>query len=258
MIRGLWTQDTLGWLLTAALLPVAAVAIVTGGVWSAIVGATTLAAGAFWQIVFRHTIGTPFSPSAAVTATAIVVLGPVDIELWQAALAASFGLVIADLVFGGWGRNVVPAPVAALAFLFLSFPNALPGTPDVMVAYASGLAALLLLLVGLLDLRVIVGFAVAGAVLLVSLDAPVVVTGAVAFGVVFLVADPVTTGSTGAGKWLHGILAGALTALIAAGGPGLESARPVVFAALLAAIFVPLADYVAIELHKARRLRRHG
>lgn len=258
MIRGLWTHDTIGWLIALALLPSAGVALATFGAAAAVTLGTALLAATGWQILFRQTLGIPFSPSGAVTAVALTVLGAPGAELWQTALAASFGLVIAELVFGGWGRNVVPAAIAALAFEFLSFPALPPATPDVMTAIAAGLGAVILIAAGILNLRTVAGFAVVHAGTLAALGAPVEITGALAFGVVFLVADPVVTGLTNAGRWIHGGLAGVLAALLAVSGGGAATPQPIVFAALLAAIFAPLIDYAVTATAHARRTRPHG
>ncbi len=257
MIRGLWSTETIGWVVAAALLPVVSVTLVTFGVNAALTLAMAFLVATGWQVLFRQTLGTPFSPSGAVTAVALAVLGPPDAELWQTALAASFGLVIGDLVFGGWGRNVVPAPVVALAFAFLSFPNLAPATPDVMIVWASALGGAVLLATGVIDARILTGFA-AAFTLTFSLagDSPAP-TGALALGAIILVADPACAAGTRPGRWAHGVLAGSLAALLAWAGPGSAASQPIVFAALLAAIFTPVADYVAIGVAHARRHRAH-
>lgn len=258
MIRGLWTPDMIGWVLAIALLPPAAAALVTHGVGAGLtLGAALLAASA-WQLLFRQSLGIPFSPSGAVTAVALTVLGPPDAALWQTVLAASFGLVIGELVFGGWGRNVIPAPVAALAFGFLSFPNLAPAQPDVMMAFAAGASGALLLATGILNLRTLGGFVLAFGAVPALAGIPPQITGALAFGLVFLVADPVASAATDPGRWITGALAGALAGLLAWAGPGAVAPQPVVFAALLAAIFAPLADYAVIAAAHARRTRPHG
>ncbi len=258
MIRGLWTHDTIGWLIAVSLLPVAGVALASFGAAAAVTLATALIVTGAWQLLFRQTLGIPFSPSGVVTAVALTVLGAPGADLWQTALAASFGIIIADLLFGGWGRNVVPAAVAALAFEFLSFPALPPAAPDVMTAIAAGIAALILLATGILSLRTLVAFAAVHALTLAMLGAPVAVTGALAFGAVFLVADPVASGTTPAGRWIHGGLAGFLAALLAVSGGGAIAPQPIVFAALLAAIFAPLIDYAVTATAHARRSKPHG
>lgn len=260
-MRGLWTHATIGWLVAAALLPPAALLLATGGIEAATRLASALAAAAFWQVVFRLSAGVPFSPSGVVTALALALLAPGGLAPWQIALGASFGIVLADLVFGGWGRNVVSAPATALAFLYLSYPAhpaPEPGTAAALAALASGL---LLAATGILSLR-IVGAALAAAalILLVAGTAPeqVGASGAFAFGLVFLVADPSAAASTPSGRWAYGGLAGGLAGLLAALGPGIAAPQPIVFAALLAQISAPLIDYLSVSASLSARARRHG
>ena len=80
----------------------------------------------------------------------------------------------------------------------------------------------------------------------------------VAFGVVFLIGDPVAGASTNPGRWAFGILAGLLIVLFdTANGPAIAPAA-VVFASLLASVFAPLIDHVAVVLIVRRRRLRHG
>ena len=79
--------------------------------------------------------------------------------------------------------------------------------------------------------------------------------GGFAFGAVFLACDPAASCSTNPGRWIQGLLAGALVVLIRAG----SSSHPdaVVQAVLLASILAPLIDHAVIALNVRRRARRH-
>jgi Na+-transporting NADH:ubiquinone oxidoreductase subunit B len=79
--------------------------------------------------------------------------------------------------------------------------------------------------------------------------------GGFAFGAVFLACDPVASCCTNPGRWIQGLLAGALVALIRAGSAGHPDA--VVQAVLLASILAPLIDHAVIALNVRRRARRH-
>ncbi len=258
MTKGLWSRDTVGWLIAASLLPPAAVTLVTFGVAAALTLGAALLAALGWQLVFRQTLGVPFSPSGLVTALALTAMGPPDAALWQVALAASFGMVLADLVFGGWCRNVIPAPVTALAFAALAFPDLAPARPDVMIAFAAMISGAGLLLAGILETRTVLGFALGLFAVWSLAGAAPQLTGAVAFGLVFLAGDPASRPALRSGRWIHGSMAGALTALLAWAGPGADVANPTVFAALLAAIFAPLADHAALAAARIRRPGHHG
>jgi Na+-transporting NADH:ubiquinone oxidoreductase subunit B len=261
MMRGLWTHATIGWIVAAALLPPAALMLATGGAEAALRLAAGLAAAALWQIAFRLGAGVPFSPSGAVTALALALLAPEGLALWQIALGASFGLVLADLVFGGWGRNVISAPATALAFLFLSYPAAPAPAPEAATALAALASGLLLALAGVISWRVaLAALASAAAILFIAGTAPaeLLATGAFAFGLVFLVADPSAAACTPDGRWAYGALAGGLAGLLAALGPGIAAPQPIVFAALLAQVFAPLIDHLAVSASLSARARRHG
>jgi Na+-transporting NADH:ubiquinone oxidoreductase subunit B len=260
-MRGIWTHATIGWIVAAALLPPTAVLLLTGGAARAATLAAALIAALAWQGLFRQAAGVPFSPSGAVTAVAIAALGPEGLAPWQAALGASFGIVLADLVFGGWGRNVVAAPAAALAFLFLSFPALAPPAPAAAMALAAAASGAILLVLGVISGRVVLAALAGAAAVPVVAGTPAVAlagAGALAFGVVFLVADPVAAAAMPAGRWLYGGLAGLLAGLFAALGPGPEAPQPIVFAALLAQVFAPLLDRFALFAEPARRSRPDG
>ncbi len=260
-MRGLWTHATIGWLVAAALLPPAALLLATGGAEATLRLAAGLAAALFWQLAFRLGAGVPFSPSGAVTALAIALLAPEGLTPWQIALGASFGLVLADLVFGGWGRNVISAPATALAFLYLSYPALPAPAPEAATALAAAASGLLLALSGILSWRVAAAAASAAALILLIAGTPpaqLLASGAFAFGLVFLVADPAGASSAPKGRWAYGALAGGLAGLLAVLGPGIASPQPIIFGALLAQVFAPLIDHLAVSASLSARARRHG
>ncbi len=82
------------------------------------------------------------------------------------------------------------------------------------------------------------------------------VLGGFAFGMVFMATDPVSASMTTAGRWVFGILIGAMTVLIRVLNPGYPEG--IMLAILFANIFAPLIDYVVIQVNIRRRQRRHG
>src|SRR5690606_2301453 len=106
-MAGVWHRDTISWLIAAAALPTAAAAIGTFGLVALWHMVLALIVALFWQVIFLWTRAQPISPIAIVTAIAIGVLAPGDFAPWQIVLAASFGAVIGEQIFGGWGRNIV-------------------------------------------------------------------------------------------------------------------------------------------------------
>jgi len=260
-LRGLWTRDMIGWAMVAALLPPAAVTVVEQGVDGVLRIGTVLAVASLWQLLFRRRRGVPWSPSGAVLAVSMAVLAPAGLSPVQLALGASFGIVLADLIFGGWGRNVVGAAPVALAMVFLTWPGgAGPGAETSMVLAALA-SALVLLGLGIVPVLVLIG-GIAGAFGTMALmGAPfdsALVAGGGSFGLVLLLADPVTAPTTSPARLAYGLLGGALVALLAGGGGLAGAERATVFAVLLAQIFAPTIDYAALAIKRHARGRRHA
>jgi Na+-transporting NADH:ubiquinone oxidoreductase subunit B len=79
--------------------------------------------------------------------------------------------------------------------------------------------------------------------------------GSFAFGAVFLATDPVSAASTNAGRWVYGLLIGAMIVLVRVANP----AHPdgVLMAVLLGNVFAPLIDYGVVWVNIRRRVRRN-
>jgi len=259
--QGLWSWDMIGWAMVVALLPPAAVVVVDQGIEGVLRMGSVLAVASLWQFLFRRLRGVPWSPTGAVLAIAMAVLAPIGLSPVQLALGASFGIVLADLIFGGWGRNVVGAAPVALAMVFLTWPGGVgPGSETTMLL-ASGLSAVLLLALGILPLPALIG-GIAGILGVMALiGAPldtVLLAGGAGAGLVLLLADPVTAPTIPAARLAYGVLGGGLIALLA-GGEGLANAeRATVFAVLLAQVFAPTIDYVVLATKRLARGRRHA
>lgn len=80
--------------------------------------------------------------------------------------------------------------------------------------------------------------------------------GSFAFGVVFLATDPVTSAATDTGRWIYGILIGALVVVIRVA--NVTHPDGVMFAILFGNIVAPLIDYLVMQANIARRARRNG
>jgi Na+-transporting NADH:ubiquinone oxidoreductase subunit A len=226
--------------------------------------AVALSTALAWQVLFGRLRGRAMAEwvdlHAIVTAVGLAALLPLTIASWQVALGASFGVVMAELVFGGYGFNFLSPAVAALAFVGFSFPElAHEPLPALNVAWVAP-GALLLLASGIANLRVLVGLGVGGAgalflqLLLGGGRWPTTDSlGTLAFAAVFLAADPVASAATQPGRWAYGLLAGGLLGLmLARGAPGFA------FAILLAQLFAPLLDQLALSLLTRPRRVAHG
>ena len=78
--------------------------------------------------------------------------------------------------------------------------------------------------------------------------------GSFAFGVVFLATDPVTAAATNTGRWIYGILIGALVVVIRVA--NVTHPDGVMFAILFGNIVAPLIDYLVMRANIGRRNRR--
>lgn len=261
MIRGAWSRDMIAWIIVIALLPTLAVLLVQQGVPAAQRVAMVIAVLGAWQLVFRFAAGVPMSPTAFVQALALAVLAPGDLAAWQLVLVASFGAVLGELIFGGWGRNFLSASVVSLAFVFVAFPEVRQEPAGAWHVPTSAAAAAMLLATGILAWRVLAAALAALLATTMALGAePVAITalGGVAFGLVFLACDPVSSPTTPSGRVVYGLLVGALTVMLGQKLGSIGAPQAIVFATLLAAIFAPLIDRAVIAIWAYRRKSRHG
>ena len=191
------------------------------------------------------------------TALIVATMAPPDLALWQLGLVVSLGTLLAELVFGGRGFGFVAPAIVALALLTISFPQAELSHPSQRLALATLPGAALLLAFGLISWRILLScpLLIASFLLLSgeSLDVVALATG-LTFGVVFLICDPTNAATTNPGRWVYGVLAGALIIVLSSGTTPTPEA--LVFAALLASIFAPLIDHLVVLAHARRRQTR--
>ena len=258
MTRGLWDRETVALLLIAACLPLAVMWLRYGGIDAVLHYLSVLLVLAIWQLVFLLARAQPPSLSAVVTALAIAMLSPEDLGPLRMILGVTFGAVMGELVFGGWGRNVVHPATVTLAFLGFGFPGF--DWPEILlpVAWAAIPAGLFGALAGVMPWQVLAGALLVGAGgTALGLDLSEYLPAA-AVALVLLVADPVTSAATGLGRWLNGIFFGAIVLLFATGWQGAAPVQIAVSAALLASLAAPVLDEAALALWRAQRRRRHG
>ena len=211
-----------------------------------------------WQVVFALARGQGLALHGLVSGLLIAILVPPEAPFWQLVIGISFGMVLGEAIFGGRGRNFVQPVVLVLACLALSFTDQPWRDPPQMPLAAALPALVLLVLSGQARVTVLLGLAAGIAVAALVIDpgllAPSPVAGALLLALVYLSADPVTSGATDAGRVICGLLTGGLAVLFTtAGGP----LGAVVFATLLAQVFAPLFDSMVVALH-VRLMRRRA
>lgn len=80
------------------------------------------------------------------------------------------------------------------------------------------------------------------------------VMGGFMFGTVFMATDPVTAAQTERGKWIYGILIGAMAVLIRVVNPAYPEGM--MLAILLLNVFAPLIDYYVVDSNIRKRMKR--
>lgn len=212
-----------------------------------------------WDAVFSVVRGQRIAGHGITTAAVFVVFAPPELALWQLAVALSLGTVIGELIFGGRGFSFLGAATVALATLLLSFPGLSLSAPGQAVAIATLPGAALLLAAGLLPWRIAGAFMVVLAAAAIAAGQPLGIWlfGSAVFALVFLIADPAASSVTPVGRLAQGVLAAILAVLFNAGNwTGLQP-EALVYSALLASIFAPLLDVLAVALNGLQRRRRH-
>lgn len=258
MIRGLWDRETVALIWLIAVFPLAAIWLSHGGSDAALRLVFFLVVAGFWHVIFMLARAQPPSWAGVVTALALAILAQKELGLVPLLIGTSFGVVIAELVFGGWGRNVLNPATVTLAFLGFGFPSA--PWPDIIVpvGWAALPVALIGAATGVMSLRIMLGAALAlGAAWGLGLDLSQTYP-ALLVGLVLLVCDPVTSATTGLGRWFNGVLYGGLAAMFLTYWTGATAVQVVVSAALLASLAAPILDEIAIAMWLARRRRRLG
>lgn len=101
--------------------------MVIGAIFFLPIYLTVFAVGGFWEVLFamirKHEINEGFF----VTSILLALIVPPTLPLWQAALATTFGVVVAKEVFGGVGKNFMNPALAGRAFLFFAYPGQISG-----------------------------------------------------------------------------------------------------------------------------------
>ena len=256
--RGMWDRETVALLLLAAVMPIALAWLWYGGLDALLRLALALVISGLWHLIFMLARAQPPSFAGALTVLAVAILAPEELGFVPFVLGISFGSVMAELVFGGWGRNILNPATVTLAFLGFGFVTAPWPDIDLPVAWAAIPAALIGMFVGVMPARVILGAVlVLAAGFLAGMPLQPALP-AFALALVLLVADPVASASTRLGGWLNGGIYAALVIMFTLNWEGAPPVRVAVSAALLASLVAPLLDEAAIALWHARRRKRHG
>lgn len=269
-----------------ALLPTSIYGIFNFGFKAAVLILATVASTVLTEFVYevamkkKITIG---DFSAVVTGLLLALNLPVSAPWWIGVIGGVFAILVVKMLFGGLGQNFMNPALAARCFLLISFTGIMTNfecdaytgaTPlavlksgesvnvyNMVLGKCNGtigetsmvmilIGAILLLLLGIIDLRV-PGTYIASFVIFVGLFggkgfdthyiAAQLAGGGLMLGAFFMATDYVTRPITVKGQYLYGILLGFLTFVFRIWGP---SAEGVSYAIIIGNLLVPLIEKV--------------
>jgi Na+-transporting NADH:ubiquinone oxidoreductase subunit B len=172
-------------------------------------------------------------------------------------------------------RNVAPdsfqtATTSLNMSWFDAFMGWIPGSMGETSTLACILGAAFLIITGVGSWRIMAGVLIgsmglAGLLNVISSETNAVfqipahwhlVTGGLAFGLVYMATDPVSAAMTETGKWAYGILIGAMTIVIRVLNPAFPEG--IMLAILFGNVFAPVIDYFVIQQNIKRRMARNA
>lgn len=217
----------------------------------------SLSTAIFWDLVFGAVRKRSYGFHGVTVALVATIMVPLVLPVWQLVLTLSLGLVLGEHIFGGRGFGFLSPATVALALLLFSFTQVQLEPLSQSVAFATFPGALLLLLFGLIQWRIVVAVLACLVLLTLSFGYEVDFLSigiAVIFGLSFLICDPVSAAATNLGRWYYGLLAGLLV-FVFSGSDGSLTPGGVIFASLGAGVFAPLIDRLVVIAHTRKRRR---
>lgn len=269
-----------------ALLPTAIYGIYNFGINATILILVTVATTVLTEYAYEKamkkniTIG---DFSAVVTGLLLALNLPASAPWWIGVIGGVFAILVVKMLFGGLGQNFMNPALAARCFLLISFTGIMTkfecdaytgATPlallksgesvnvyNMVLGRCNGtigetsmalilVGAIILLLLGIIDLRVpgtyIVSFVIflglfGGRGFDTNYISAHLAGGGLMLGAFFMATDYVTRPITVKGQYLYGILLGFLTCIFRVFGPGAEG---VSYAIIIGNLLVPLIEKV--------------
>jgi Na+-transporting NADH:ubiquinone oxidoreductase subunit B len=149
-----------------------------------------------------------------------------------------------------------------------AFMGWIPGSMGETSTLACILGASFLIITGVGSWRVMAGVMIGAVGLAMGLNGVVsetnavfqvpphmhLLTGGLAFGLVFMATDPVSAAMTNAGRWIYGILIGVMTIIIRVVNPAFPEG--IMLAILFGNVFAPTIDFLVKQQNIKRRAAR--
>ena len=269
-----------------ALLPTAIYGIYNFGINAAILILVTVATTVLTEYVYEKAMKKKITIgdfSAVVTGLLLALNLPVSAPWWIGVIGGVFAILVVKMLFGGLGQNFMNPALAARCFLLISFTGIMTNfecdaytgaTPlallksgesvdvyNMVLGRCNGtigetsmtlilVGAIVLLLLGIIDLRVpgtyIVSFVIflglfGGRGFDTNYISAHLAGGGLMLGAFFMATDYVTRPITVKGQYLYGVLLGFLTFVFRVFGP---SAEGVSYAIIIGNLLVPLIEKV--------------
>jgi len=159
---------------------------------------------------------------------------------------------------GEVGQGVDPS--ASICDMICGF---IPGSVGETSVIAIALGALLLLWTGIASWKIMLSVFLGGGVVAALFSAggmtaipwyEHLILGGFCFGACFMATDPVTAARTETGKWIYGLLIGAMAVVIRVMNPGYPEGM--MLAILLMNVFAPLIDWCVVQSNISKRQKR--
>lgn len=287
-IRSKVTSGNIMMWVAIALLPASLFGIYNFGIRALIMLVVTTAFAVISEYVYEKLMHKPITVgdfSAVVTGLLLGLNMPAACPYWIGALGSIFAIVVVKQLFGGLGQNFMNPALGARCFLLISFTSpmtdftydgvsgatplallksgetvdtmkmlvgTIPGTIGETSVIAIIIGAIILLLMGIIDLRIPASYIISFAVFVVlfgghGLDASYLTAqlcgGGLMLGAWFMATDYVSSPITKSGQIIFGICCGILTGVFRIFGSGAEG---VSYAIIFCNLLVPLIERVTI------------
>ena len=287
-VRSKDTSSRIMFYVVLALLPTTAFGIYNFGMRALVLIAVTIATCVATEWVFEkivHKKSTINDFSAVVTGLLLALNLPPTLPWWEAVIGGVFAIAIVKMMFGGLGQNFMNPALGARCFLLIAFAadmtkfaiddytGATPlaamrngeavNTMNMLIGKTAGtigetsaiailIGAIILILLGVIDLRIPGTYIVTFVIFLLLFSGhgfdwnyitAQLCGGGLMLGAFFMATDYVTSPITPNGRILFGICLGVLTGLFRMYGANAEG---VSFAIILSNLLVPMIEKITI------------
>ena len=287
-IRNKLNTSMIMFMVIVALLPATCFGIYNFGVGAAITVAVCVASSVVAEFLYEKLLKLPVTIgdlSAVVTGLLLALNLPAGIPWWISVLGSVFAIIVVKMLFGGIGQNFMNPALGARCFLLICFtarmtnftydgvstatPLAvlksggsvntwdmltgfIPGTIGETSVIAIVIGAVILLLVGVIDLRIPASYIITFVLFLVLFADqgrdPYFLTcqlcgGGLMLGAFFMATDYATSPITSSGKIIYGICLGIMTGIFRVFS---SSAEGVSYAIIFCNLLVPLIENITL------------